>query len=193
LGILGLTRKDDSLHAFDGLGVVHIQSTIENGQGDDREDECNLSQTFSHDLEGFFLAKNITPSSNGEGATIRVEEAADGDVYTPMVEEQASFTQLAPISPVSTTITPTPKTSFTSRIKEVFRPFGLEPSRTATLPRSSTTSSLPSTASSSSSFFRRTCCAFRSQYNLNTLRAENALSPSPTSTSTTSQTLTSGI
>ncbi|KAK2465835.1 hypothetical protein APHAL10511_001476 [Amanita phalloides] len=81
LGIFDVSRKEDCSHAFDGLGIVRIQSSPwrpksktspvkygdefleEHGDGDQ---DCNhISETFLHDLEAFFLVRDFTPSSSG--------------------------------------------------------------------------------------------------------------------------------
>ena len=99
LGILGMTRKDDSSRAFDGLGIVHVRSSPWRSrrpfdasdssgnfdsavhiQPDDLDDDnSRISDTFLHDLESFFLARD---STDGGGPTLDfiVEEPKFTDV-----------------------------------------------------------------------------------------------------------------
>ena len=77
LGILGITRKDDPSREFDGLGVVRVrpspwrsmQPTFEatGVSGNDsavdiqpEDPDGDISDTFLHDLEAFFLNRDST-------------------------------------------------------------------------------------------------------------------------------------
>ncbi|KIL56247.1 hypothetical protein M378DRAFT_17260 [Amanita muscaria Koide BX008] len=187
LGLFNLTRNDDASRPFDGLGVVRVRSGRQRTEEEGQEDEDELSPTFLRDLEAYFLVKDFCQPI--ETPMIRVD-----DSLTPTMEEQ-------PVAPPATPVTPSPtRGSLTSKIKHALRPRGPSaPAATSglamtTIPRSLTTSALPtsiSTASSTtvsvststssttsvsstSSFIRRTCSAFRSQYSLNALRAEYA-------------------
>ncbi|KAF8351694.1 hypothetical protein F5887DRAFT_912390, partial [Amanita rubescens] len=97
LGIYGLKRQEDPSHIFDGLGIIRLQSSPwssrleSNGpnfsgndsavhtQPEDLDDHSCLSQTFLHDLEAFFLVKDLADDC-GPTVEIIVEEPESAEV-----------------------------------------------------------------------------------------------------------------
>jgi hypothetical protein len=209
LGIFGLTRKGDPSREFDGLGIVHVRSSpwrsrlpifeASSSSGNDsavhiqpEDPDGDISDTFLHDLETFFLTRD---SADGCGPILDfiVEEPKSMDA-----SGKEDF--LAVLSPQMST----PKKKISKGIKTAMSLTPRRPSRTpsnlcatisgpnlqtststtlavpldATLPLSSTTSccsasslspsgsfglSTSGSAEGSAGFIRSTCSAFKSQ------------------------------
>ena len=209
LGILGLTRKGDPSREFDGLGTVHVQSSpwrsrpsifeASSSSGNDsavhiqpEDPDGDISDTFLHDLETFFLTRDSTDSC-GPILDFIVEEPKSMDAYgkedfLAVLSPQMSTPKKKNSKGIKTAMSLTPRRPSRppSNLCAIISGPNMQTSTSttlavpldATLPRSATTScsassslspsgsfglSTSSSTEGSTGFVRSTCSAFKSQ------------------------------